>query len=113
MLKLPPSADFWKRGGKLNQKNQMDLTEEEKAHLARCKGQKNTHPCKNPVFRCPACGNYGCTQEIADKCSDQGFKNDKCLNCGAIGTMMPVMEDELVRYILEWDKEVELTGKSK
>ncbi|MHB1452376.1 MAG: hypothetical protein ACYCYM_00270 [Saccharofermentanales bacterium] len=110
MLKQPPSIVFWRRGGKLNQKSHIDLTEEEKAHLARCKGLKNTHPCKNPIFRCPVCGNYGCTQEIAEKCSEQGFKNDKCLNCGTIGSPIPVMEHELANYVAEWDKEMEIAG---
>lgn len=86
---------FWYRGGKLNQKKHIDLTEAEKANIALCKGTKQNHPCKNPVFRCSECGNYGCSQEVADKCDAQAFKNDKCLQCGAVGTRIPVMKDEL------------------
>lgn len=113
MLNQPPSATFWRRGGRLNQKSHFDLTEEEKANIARCKGQKNSHPCKNPVFRCTACGNYGCTHEIAEKCTEQGFKGDKCLYCGDIGTQLPVMEEELANYISEWQKEMDLAGNHK
>lgn len=58
----------------------IELTEEEKAKVARCKGIRSTHPCKDPVFRCKICGNTGCSQVLADKCSSQGFKNAKCLN---------------------------------
>lgn len=80
------------------------MTEEEKEKVARCTGIKAEHPCKNPVFRCTECGNYGCDQEVIDKCTAQGFKNDKCLNCGAVGTRMPVMEDELAQYVEAWEK---------
>lgn len=84
------------------------MTEDEKAHVAKCAGIKHEHPCKNPVFRCSDCGNYGCAQEVADKCSEQGFKNDKCLHCGLEGTRIPVMEKELAAFKEAWDKEVEL-----
>jgi len=80
------------------------MTEEEKINIARCPGIKDTHPCKKPIFRCPECGNYGCTQEVPDKCSDQGFKNDKCLNCGVTGSRIPIMEKELAKFIAEWEK---------
>jgi len=70
---------LWERGGKLNQKRHFELTEDEKANVALCKGNKNNHPCKNPIFRCLKCGNYGCDQIVADKCDAQAFKNDKCL----------------------------------
>jgi len=109
MPEVNPNNTFWKRGGHLNQKRHIDMTEEEKEHVAKCKGIKSGHPCKNPVFRCSACGNYGCAQEVTDKCSDQGFKNDKCLHCGAMGTRIPVMEDELAYYVTKWQKEVELS----
>jgi len=95
---------LWRRGGKLNQKRHVEMTEEEKAHIARCGGTKADHPCKNPVFRCSECGNYGCAQEVAEKCTDQGFKNDKCLNCGATETRLPVMEEELEKFKEEWNK---------
>jgi hypothetical protein len=95
---------FWPRGGRLNQKRHVDMTEEEKANIAGCPGEKAGHPCKNPVFRCPECGNYGCAQEVPDKCTAQGFKNDKCLHCGTVGSRIPVMENEYAKYIAEWKK---------
>jgi len=104
-------SKFWYRGGRLNQKRHVDMTEAVKEHVAKCEGIKNDHPCKNPVFRCSECGNYGCAQEVADKCSEQGFKNEKCLNCGLMGTRIPVMEEELPNYKLQWQKEVELSKK--
>lgn len=102
---------MWNRGGKLNQRRHFELTEEEKANVALCKGLKGGHPCKNPIFRCTECGNYGCAQIIDEKCTDQGFKNDKCLQCGATGNRIPVMEKELAALIAEWDKEIELSRK--
>jgi hypothetical protein len=101
---VPNKNIFWMRGGRLNQKRHVDMSEEEKAHVARCIGMKKEHPCKNPVFRCSDCGNYGCAQEVPDKCSAQGFKNDICLNCGVTGSRIPVMEEELARFIAEWEK---------
>ena len=95
---------FWYRGGKLNQKRHVDMTEEEIANIARCDGEKAGHVCKNPVFRCSECGNYGCAQEVAEKCTAQGFKNDICLHCGEKDSRIPVMEDELPKYIAEWEK---------
>lgn len=95
---------LWRRGGKLNQKSHVEMTEEEKAHIARCSGIKADHPCKNPVFRCSECGNYGCSQEVLDKCTEQGFKNDKCLNCGSTDTRIPVMGEELEKFKEEWNK---------
>ena len=109
-----PTSSFnmvWRRGGRLNQKRHVDMTEEEKAQVAKCDGIKHEHPCKNPVFRCSECGNYGCAQEVADKCPAQGFKNDKCLHCGAMGTRIPVMKKELEDFKIAWDKEVELAKK--
>lgn len=109
MPEVPKSIEMWRRGGvRLNQKRHIDMTEDEKAHVAKCNGTKNNHQCKNPTFRCTTCGNYGCAQIIPDKCTAQGFKSDKCLNCGSVGTMLPVMEDELARFMEEWDKEVQL-----
>ena len=95
----------------MNQKRHLEMTEEEKARVAKCDGIKHEHPCKNPVFRCSACGNYGCAQEVVDKCTIQGFKNDKCLHCGEIGTRIPVMENELDDFKIAWEREIELTGK--
>lgn len=107
MPEVPKSLEMWRRGGiRLNIKRHIDLTDEEKAKVANCDGIKSNHPCKNPTFRCTTCGNYGCTQIIPDKCTAQGFKGDKCLNCGSVGSALPVMEDELARFIAEWDKEV-------
>ncbi|WP_373481438.1 hypothetical protein [Acetobacterium sp.] len=90
----------------MNQKRHMDMTAEEKANIATCTGKKDEHPCKNPVFRCLECGNYGCDQEILDKCTEQGFKNGKCLHCGATSTRIPVMKDEMAEFIAQWEKEV-------
>jgi hypothetical protein len=104
MPRVFPNNKYWLRGGRLNQKRHIDMTEEEKINIARCSGIKNTHPCKKPVFRCSECGNYGCTQEVPDKCSDQGFKNDKCLNCGVTGSRIPIMEKEFANFIAEWEK---------
>nr|WP_300090895.1 hypothetical protein [Sedimentibacter sp.] len=103
MPEVSPNNKFWFRGGKLNQKRHIEMTEEEKAHVAICDGIKSGHPCKNPVFRCTECGNYGCDQNVADKCTKQGFKNDKCLNCGAQGNRVPIMADELDKYVSEWE----------
>lgn len=103
-----PFVEIWRRGGRLNQKRHVDMTEEEKAHVAKCTGIKHGHPCKNPMFRCSKCGNYGCAQEVADKCPAQGFKNDKCLNCGVTGSRIPIMEKELEEFIIAWDKQVAL-----
>ena len=105
MPEVFPNNELWHRGGKLNQKRHIDMTEEEKAHVATCKGIKATHPCKNPVFRCSKCGNYGCAQEVFEKCTEQGFKNDQCVHCGSTGTRIPVMIDELEHYMSEWEKE--------
>jgi hypothetical protein len=103
MPEVSPNNKFWFRGGKLNQKRHIEMTEEEKSHVAICDGIKAGHPCKNPLFRCTECGNYGCDQTVADKCTKQGFKNDKCLNCGTQGNRVPIMEDELSKYISEWE----------
>lgn len=102
--KVPAENRSWLRSGRLNQKRHYEMTDEEKSNVARCQGMKAAHLCKNPIFRCTECGNYGCTQEVADKCTEQGFKNDKCLNCGAENTRMPVMENELADIIAFWEK---------
>ncbi len=103
---------FWMRNAHINQKHFVDLTSAEKDRIARCDGKKDSHPCKNPVFRCTECGNYGCDQIVADKCSKQGFKNGKCLQCGAAGHLVPVMEDELAKFIAEWEVEVPVITES-
>ena len=108
MPEVFPNNKYWLRGGHLNQKRHLEMTEEEKLHVAKCTGKKGgiDHPCKNPMFRCTKCGTYGCAQEDVNICSDQGFKNDKCLNCGNMGTRVPIMEDELVKFIAIWQEEV-------
>jgi len=104
MPKVFPNNKYWLRGGRLNQKRHIEMTEEEKANISRCLGIKDNHPCKNPVFRCTECGNYGCAQEVLDKCTAQGFKNDKCLNCGSTDSRVPIMKDEFSKFIAEWEK---------
>lgn len=101
---VPNKNIYWVRGGHLNQIRHIVMSEEEKAHIARCSGKKAKHPCKNPVFRCITCGNYGCAQEVTDKCTAQGFKNNMCLNCGMTGSRIPVMKEELDKFIAEWVK---------
>ena len=103
MPRIVANNQYWLRGGRLNQKRHIDMSEEEKAKVARCPGTKDNHPCKNPIYRCSECGNYGCAQEVANKCSDQGFKNDKCLNCGVTGTRIPIMEGEFAKFIEAWE----------
>ena len=102
MPEVNPNNAMWKRAGRLNQKHHVDMTEEELINVASCEGIKHEHPCKNPIFRCSNCGNYGCAQEVAEKCSEQGFKNDKCLHCGKIGTRIPVMKYNLTAIQTEW-----------
>lgn len=113
MPEVFPNNRNWLRGGHLKQKRQLTLKEELKQKVARCKGYKSKkeHPCKNPIYLCSECGNYGCTQSEVNVCTAQGFKNDKCLNCGAIGTRVPVMEEQLAEYIALWQQEVPLVGK--
>jgi len=106
MPRIFPNNKNWLRGGSMNQKRHIDMTDGEKANIAHCLGNKDEHHCKNPVFRCSECGNYGCAQEVQDKCSEQGFKNDKCNHCGTMGTRIPIMKEEFAKYIDEWEKEV-------
>lgn len=101
---VPVNIAKWDRGGRSSEKVSVEMTEEQQKNVAACDGIKHAHPCKNPVFRCSGCGNYGCSQEIADKCTKQGFKNDKCLQCGGTGTRVPVMKDEYAAVQAEWDK---------
>lgn len=107
---------MWRRAGQFNQNHHVEMTEEELANVAACDGIKHEHPCKNPIFRCSGCGNYGCGQKIAEKCSEQGFKNDKCLHCGEVGTRIPVMKDELLTIQTEWEKSqttLDVSGKGQ
>jgi hypothetical protein len=106
MPKVFPNNKFWLRGGRMNQKRHIDMTEEEKKNVADCRGDKDGHVCKNPVYRCSECGNYGCAQETIEKCTEQGFKNDKCLHCRSVGTRIPIMKDEFEKYVSDWEKEV-------
>ncbi len=106
MAKIPPNNKLSLKGDNPVSKRHFEMTEEEKAKVVTCTGTKDNHPCKNPMFRCIDCGNYGCDQNVAEKCSAQGFKNDKCLHCGETGTRMPIMKGELEKYIAEWEKEV-------
>ena len=104
--KVFPNYKHWLRGGKLNQKRHVDMTEEELKNIALFKGIKESHPCKNPLFLCTECGNYGCSQEVLDKCTEQGFKGDKCLHCGSVGTRVPIMQDQFDRIMKDWENEV-------
>ena len=97
---------FWERGNRLNQKRHFDLTKVQKANIALCTGSKQNHLCKNPIFRCSECGNFGCDQEVKDKCDAQAFKCDKCLKCGAVGSRVPVMKQEYEQLIAERDKKM-------
>jgi len=106
MPKVVPNNKFWMRGGHLNEKRHIDMTDEEKANVVSCRGIKDTHPCKNPVFRCAECGNYGCDQQVIEKCSDQGFKNGKCLHCSVMGSRIPIMVKEFEKFIAEWENEI-------
>ncbi|MFA6308208.1 MAG: hypothetical protein WC677_00460 [Clostridia bacterium] len=106
MPKVFPNNRYWLRSGNMNQKRHVDMTEEEKLNISTCQGIKEGHICKNPIFRCSKCGNYGCDQVSIEKCTEQGFKNGKCLHCGSTETRIPVMKDEFERYINEWDREV-------
>ena len=106
MPKVFPNNQYWLRGGQMNQKRHIDMTPEEKVNVASCRGNKEEHTCKNPVFRCSECGYYGCDQEFVDKCSEQGFKNDKCLNCGSTVTRIPIMKDDFAKFVAEWVEEV-------
>jgi hypothetical protein len=106
MPRVLPNNKQWMRGGHINQKRLLSMNEDEKANVARCQGIKSEHPCKKPIFRCAECGNYGCDQEVVDKCTAQGFKNDKCLNCGVTGSRIPVMEKELANFKELWEREV-------
>jgi len=106
MPKIFSNNKHWLRGSHLNQKRHIDMTDIEKSNIVICTGIKAEHPCNNPVFRCSECGNYGCDQESLEKCDKQGFKNDKCLHCGTVGTRLPVMKEEFSKFVAEWGKEV-------
>ena len=80
------------------------MTDEDKENTTNCRGIKDDHPCKDPLLRCEKCGNYGCSQPVTDKCTEQGFKGDKCLNCGSVGTRIPIMKDEYEKFVEAWDE---------
>lgn len=82
-----------------------ELTEAELAKIGRCAGLKEKHPCKNMMFVCLKCGNYGCDQNDIEKCTEQAFKNGKCLHCGSVDTMSPIMADKIEQYKQDWDKD--------
>ena len=103
MPEIFPDNKRWERTGRRSEQHRVDLSEEELANAARCEGIKQEHPCKNLVFVCEDCGNYGCAQETADKCTEQGFKNDKCLHCGKVGTRSLVMKEEFAAVREKWD----------
>jgi hypothetical protein len=45
-----PNYQHWIRGGKIDPKKHIEMTQEELKHVALCKGIKDTHPCKNPLY---------------------------------------------------------------
>ena len=104
MPEIHSASKFWLRGGKMSQKRPIEMAAEAKQQVVKCTGFKKEHPCKNPVFRCKKCGNYGCSQIVPDKCSRQGFKNDICLVCGTRDNRVPVTEQELEQYQNYWQE---------
>ncbi len=104
MQRTKAHYQYWMGNFYQHDKKHIGMTEEEKANVADCRGIKDDHPCKNPLFRCEKCGNYGCSQPITDKCTEQGFKGDKCLNCGSVGTRIPIMKDEYEKFVEAWDE---------
>ena len=104
MKKSLPDKKLWEELDVLNQKHHHELSEEEKKNVATCDGIKQSHICKKPVYRCSECGNYGCDQEVLDKCSKQGFKDWKCTHCGVVGHIYPVMKKELEGIMQIWEK---------
>lgn len=91
---------------KQNIEVEKNMTEEDKENIASCRGIKQEHPCKNPVFVCQECGNYGCAQAVAEVCTEQGFKNNKCLHCGVVDKNVPVKEEEYEKVRAQWYNEV-------
>ncbi|HWQ89177.1 MAG TPA: hypothetical protein VN374_04300 [Desulfitobacteriaceae bacterium] len=85
-------SKYWLGNGHLSHKRHVDMTEEEIALIAQCTGEILGKPCRNHVYRCSVCGNYGCMQELIELCTEQGFNKDECLNCGATGSQIPVTE---------------------
>lgn len=110
MPEIFKGTKFWLRQGKQSptQNKHMDMSKEARENALHCKGIKQSHPCKNPVYKCSHCGNYGCSQIVLEKCSRQGFKNDTCLSCGTQGHIIPVPEAEMDAYQKFWqEKETE------
>ncbi len=95
----------YSRGGRRKDKSHVEMTAQEKEGAATCRGEKDKHLCKNPVFVCKECANYGCSQTTVEKCSEQGFKNDKCLNCGTKNNRVLVMEEEYDEIAANWEKQ--------
>jgi len=83
-------SKYWLRNGRMNHKRFVEMEEEEIALIPRCTGEISGQPCRNHVFRCTVCGNYGCMHEMAEICSEQGFAKEACLNCGAADTYVPI-----------------------
>jgi hypothetical protein len=53
--------------------------------MASCQGKrKSTAICNSVVYSCDNCTNVGCDQVEARECSNQGFRSNSCLMCGAI-----------------------------
>ena len=54
--------------------------------MAMCPGKrKNGSNCSSTLFRCKKCGKVGCDQATPQTCSNQGFANGKCQQCGTSG----------------------------
>lgn len=103
---FPKNKNLMKRKDFVNQKRHVDLSEDDKEKVAKCRGEKHNHECKNPVYVCLECGNYGCDQDVVEVCTEQGLKNDKCLNCGVVGNNVPIMEEDFDDHREEWEREV-------
>ena len=42
--------------------------------------------CGYNLFHCKKCKNVGCSYDNTIKCSNQLFRNGRCLRCGSVGT---------------------------
>lgn len=105
-----PNNKYWSMCETLNTKNYEEMNEDEKKNVEKCQGVKNHLPCLEPVYRCPTCGYFGCVQNAPDVCSEQGFIVDICMNCGAVGTAIPVLKSELAACMLDWNVEFEASN---
>jgi hypothetical protein len=53
--------------------------------MASCQGKRiSTTICNSVVYRCENCTNVGCDQVEAGECSNQGFRSNSCVICGAL-----------------------------